>query len=1239
MERGTGASYGEYYSQTAVGSSKPHDNQVNNCNANGATRASVTLFTSENEALGKRFTLKSGSIHKQTLGTLTRGTAKTVSADRAADLASLLDGLSHKQAISIGQLSAGDFTRITTQAQKRPGAITRSKANFQFQHGPGWLLLDYDDKGQPDHVAARIAEMGGPVAAWECIWPALRTATRVIRPSSSDGVSAPGCGTLHSSGVHCFVRVDDVAQAKDALQALQVRAWAAGLAWFYLSKAGALLERSIVDVSVGSPERLVFEAPPILQAPVIRNARKSMAAEGATLSTPKVDPDTIACAAQAMADAREQIAPKAKQVEADFSEGQAKKVAAAQSIPLPEARAIVRKRIDGQVLADNDIIDGPDGRALRIGDLLDRNPYRLGLPDPLEGIAYGRDKATYLGGTPDFPEPKIRSHAHGLQTVYRFARFQGGPEDGAKKQKAYHPEYGVSHKKGPGLHQKAVLDWGQQAIAYANLRSDTAPRMLLSGAQGVGKTRAVLEVATSAVGLITVIYVPTRDKVEEAVNDLLAIQTETSPRIMPIFGRSAKPSWALDPMCRISDAAAKVSAGGGNPRRSLCPSCPFRENCNYLLQEHKAQREAEDPRGAVFVVSHGYLGAKIPGDVTPDLAVVDEAPTGLIPNSETCLKVSDLGVGLQVNTKKVDAVADAMHDLLMIIKPFAVAIGRAFTDAPGQELTHLRERGFDLEAARNAREALAQFTDNTANAKAETAAKEASFAGGNPEDFAQRIERAIEGCVSPAARRHVHLFEAVIDAMERGEGTTPAIWSALMKGKTDDGQEVEQPGLAVATLQKALISKSVPLLQLDGTAHIDLPHATLGEMDHVAIPVEPDALVIQVHSPPFDGKRQGRSFSNQSITGVRADGLPLSAPKQKAALELREAIGRIVAMQAKPFVFGNKGVMAAMEPQLPPGCQTSHYGAVRAVNTFEDCQTGIGLGRQLPTVKAVEVQARAIAAALGRKFEPLPNGEWPRQIRGIRMRDGSVVQTETEYHPDPTADMVLQQIREADLMQGLYRVRPIFNRRVLIILSSVALDITVDQVLTLKELEAGGTRVQRLLQSGVILGSQSETVRCYPEIWSNKKALQRDLKALEVIKPLGGHFTKDILLGKCPPNSDVALVEYQRARPVGTRGAPPAMVRAFVIATPEHVRAKLEARTGPLAQFAVIEAFTVNPMSEEAEEAEAIKWADGIPHDVPAHDGKRPAIPKPAYQPPSQAPPPAPGSGEWIAAINLDTRR
>jgi hypothetical protein len=61
-----------------------------------------------------------------------------------------------------------------------------------------------------------------------------------------------------------YVLINDGTKAEALLKALHQRAWLNGLGWFRIGEAGQFLERSIIDTSVGGPERLIFEANPEL---------------------------------------------------------------------------------------------------------------------------------------------------------------------------------------------------------------------------------------------------------------------------------------------------------------------------------------------------------------------------------------------------------------------------------------------------------------------------------------------------------------------------------------------------------------------------------------------------------------------------------------------------------------------------------------------------------------------------------------------------------------------------------------------------------------------------------------------------------------------------------------------------------------------------------------------------------------------------------------------------------------
>lgn len=71
------------------------------------------------------------------------------------------------------------------------------------------------------------------------------------------------------------------------LKAFHERCWLAGFGWLMVGISGQLLERSIVDRVVGSPERLALKGQPILVPPLAQDstARRAIATEGEVLDT------------------------------------------------------------------------------------------------------------------------------------------------------------------------------------------------------------------------------------------------------------------------------------------------------------------------------------------------------------------------------------------------------------------------------------------------------------------------------------------------------------------------------------------------------------------------------------------------------------------------------------------------------------------------------------------------------------------------------------------------------------------------------------------------------------------------------------------------------------------------------------------------------------------------------------------------------------------------------------------
>ena len=123
--------------------------------------------------------------------------------------------------------------------------------------------------------------------------PGSRAAGRISRASTSAGIynaetreQLPGSG-----GEHHYVLVADGSDIPRALKRSSRAHWLNGLGWFMLGGTGQLLERSVVDSTVGSPERLVFEGAPVLVPPGAGpSPRRPVVTEGETIDTKSSDP-------------------------------------------------------------------------------------------------------------------------------------------------------------------------------------------------------------------------------------------------------------------------------------------------------------------------------------------------------------------------------------------------------------------------------------------------------------------------------------------------------------------------------------------------------------------------------------------------------------------------------------------------------------------------------------------------------------------------------------------------------------------------------------------------------------------------------------------------------------------------------------------------------------------------------------------------------------------------------------
>ena len=397
----------------------------------------LTRFSKVDGPLTKRISLApDGKVFSDgSACVMSRGSAHRAQIGDVHQLAELIARLQPHEAIALGALRLGlpETVELTTKrkldelnGEAAPAVIARTGGHIEYRAGqPAFALLDFDTKGMPPAVAARLDELGGFSRALHTVLPELGDAARLYRRSTSAGLSRTDTGEQMpgSNGVHLYVAVADGDDIERFLTVLHARCWLAGLGWLMVGKAGQLLERSIVDRMVGAPERLVFEGAPVVIEPLAQDAesRRPAVKDGDLLDTIAACPPLSILE---LAKLKELRAAEAHRLTGDsakardvFIQDQAGRIAERTGMPRVQAVRIAERQCNGVLLPHVVLpFDDPDLVGATVGDILaDPAKYEgATLADPLEGAEYGTCKARVMRRADG--APWIHSFAHGRTT-------------------------------------------------------------------------------------------------------------------------------------------------------------------------------------------------------------------------------------------------------------------------------------------------------------------------------------------------------------------------------------------------------------------------------------------------------------------------------------------------------------------------------------------------------------------------------------------------------------------------------------------------------------------------------------------------------------------------------------------------------------------------------------------------------------------------------------------------------
>lgn len=264
-----------------------------------------------------------------------------------------------------------------------------------------------------------------------------------------------------------------------------------------------------------------------------------------------------------------------------------------------------------------------------------------------------------------------------------------------------------------------------------------------------------------------------------------------------------------------------------------------------------------------------------------------------------------------------------------------------------------------------------------------------------------------------------------------------------------------------------------PTLVLDATADEELIRVVLPSATFRAIEVPRKTHVVQV---------QNRRLSKFAL-------IEDSRRDQTTAL-IQESIDRISERHQSGLLVTFKEIEENFA--LPPKWKRNHFGNIRGIDSYKDLEAVVIVGTYLVPPLVVEHTAGALAARLPgtRAF----SGDYVDMTRQFRLRTGEG-NSSVWAHPDPFAQRVLEQKREAEMLQAIDRLRLIHSpaTKPVFILSSCPLDLTVDELVTLEQLAGRDDYLGQLLEhlAGVVPLRASILHQRRPDLFRSEKIAEK----------------------------------------------------------------------------------------------------------------------------------------------------
>ena len=544
-----------------------------------------------------------------------------------------------------------------------------------------------------------------------------------------------------------------------------------------------------------------------------------------------------------------------------------------------------------------------------------------------------------------------------------------------------------------------------------------APTLALKAAAGIGKTMGIINqcIGSGAIQGGIDYYVPSDVLGNQIIDDLkshllgIGDSTNQSPLFDPtitfraIRGRS-KFDEQGNPLCLDTPTVDKASALGISIQKNVCLTCDHFTNCGYQRQFNHLEltkfdhRDNPDIAPVVNVLAHNYLFLHTP------LFDKEQSSTRFSQNYCNLAIVDEKFWDKGIKTDEIKVAA--INNLKSEIASFVVTQLKA--KKPLIKL--LLDKYSPDEVGRAAAALSPTITDMTKPTGTNKSKRVADMLYTLKEEML-KLNRTESRCVS---------------------------W-----GINKAGDEL----LYLSKRKSLTVPDDVPMIFIDADLSLEILKLYRSNIKLVDIPAKRLATVYQV----------------TDITNSKSALLENDIPTQRAQsaasfIEHMATTGKTLAVTIKDL---RTALTGETDEKLPKygnyhSAQIAHFGSLRGLNDFAEYDNIVIVGRMEPNVNALERQVSGLWWNAEKPISAAPPNDkgqffFEKLPKAIQHKGHHLHVIRTSCHPDPRAQVLLEQIREAETAQGIDRLRLVHKPKGprsprVFILSNIPVDIEVDEL-------------------------------------------------------------------------------------------------------------------------------------------------------------------------------------------------